>query len=65
MIGFDVDDFMVDLFYYFVKSTKRKAELAGMLLHIPFHYVYVDNIMYTSNHVEYIQLLRYKGNTCI
>lgn len=28
--GFDVDDFLVDLYYYFDKSTKRKAELAGI-----------------------------------
>ena len=29
--GFDVDDFLVDLYFYFDKSTKRKAELAGMV----------------------------------
>lgn len=27
--GFDVDDFLVDLYFYFDKSTKRKAELVG------------------------------------
>ena len=29
--GFDVDDFLVGLYFYFDKSTKRKAELAGMV----------------------------------
>ena len=29
--GFDVDDFLIDLYFYFDKSTKRKAELAGMV----------------------------------
>ena len=36
--GFDVDDFLVDIFYYFDESTKRKAELAGENL---MHYAYV------------------------
>lgn len=30
-----MDDFLVDLYYYFDKSTKRKAELAG--IQIPFY----------------------------
>lgn len=29
--GFDVDDFLVDLYFYSDKSTKCKAELAGVL----------------------------------
>lgn len=31
--GFNVDDLLVDLHYYFDKSTKRKAELAGKHTH--------------------------------
>ena len=30
--NFDMEDFLVDLFYYFDKSTKRKATLAGIQL---------------------------------
>ena len=31
MTELDVNDFLIDLFFYFDKSTKRKAELAAMV----------------------------------
>jgi len=39
-VGFDVDDFLVDLFYYFNHSTKQKAELTSTL-----HYIVVYRII--------------------
>ena len=46
--GFDVDDFLVDLYFYFDKSTKRKAELAG--IQYRYHNMIISILSLSSNH---------------